>query len=161
MATSGVHPGGIMAGRLGRPYPARLPVALGGDCPSAPLPGRAQQVAGKCNLLSTKAVFYEGELWLIDDYTELVASRFDFLDGRATLVVRDTLKIDPDIDAKVLADRLHKVHNLDTIICTPEQMGALQARMGLNEGSLVDSTKEQKEEKEEEEGIGNVGNLRL
>ena len=124
-------------------------------------PAALKEVASrKCDLFKTKAIFHAGELWLIDDDTELMASRFDYLDGKATLVVNDTLELDPAIDPKVLADRLDRVHNLDTILCTPEQMGALQARMGLNEGQLVDATKE-KEEKPKEEGIGNVGTLKL
>jgi hypothetical protein len=114
----------------------------------------------KCNMLKTKAIFYEGELWLVEEETELPPSRFEYLEGKATLVVRDTLKIDPKIEPKVLAERLHKVHNLDTILCTPEQMGALQARLGLNEGEFEDSTKGEEEEGEEE-GMGNVGHLRL
>ncbi len=117
-------------------------------------------LATKCNLLESKAIFYEGELWHITDEAELLLSRFDYLEGKATLVVRDHLTLAADIEPQVLADRLHKIHNLDTIACTPAQMGAVQARLGLNEGELVDSTTEEKEE-EEEEGIGNVGHLAL
>lgn len=118
-------------------------------------------LAKKGNLLKTKAIFYEGELWLIEEKTELHPSRFEYLKGQATLVVRDALKIDPQIEPKLLAERLSKVHNLDAILCTPEQMGALQARLGLNEGEFKDSTKEEEEETAEEEGMGNVGYLRL
>jgi len=121
-------------------------------CPAA----LKEVVARKCPLLETKAVFYEGELWLIDEPAELPASRFEYLEGRATLVVREPLRISPGVEPRTLADRLHKIHNLDTIVCTAEQMGAIQARLGLNEGRLVDSSRE-----EESEGIGNVGTLKL
>ena len=46
-------------------------------------------------------------------------------------------------------------------------MGALQARMGLNEGILVDTSREEEEKphteekREKEERIGSVGTLRL
>ena len=120
-------------------------------------------MAQKCDVLKTRTIFYEGKLWLVDDATELVPSRFDFLEGKATLVVRDLLTIDPEIDLKVLAEGLDKVHNFDTIRCTPGQMGAIQARMGIDEGSLIDSTKkeEEKEEKKDENRIGNAGHLKL
>jgi hypothetical protein len=75
--------------------------------------------------------------------------------------VTDALKIDPRIDPGILADRLDKVHNLDTISCTPEQMGALQARMGQNKGRLIDPTQEKAASQEEEDRIGNAGTLRL
>jgi hypothetical protein len=122
-----------------------------------------ETMAAKCDVIKTKTIFYEGELLLIDDQTELIPSRFDYLEGKATLVVRDLLTISPDVDPKVLADSLHKVHNMEAIRCTPEQMGAIQARMGLNEGRLIDSTKkeENKEEKKDENKIGNVGHLKL
>ncbi|MFA6108039.1 MAG: hypothetical protein WDA75_04640 [Candidatus Latescibacterota bacterium] len=124
-------------------------------------PARLREVlARKCDLLQTKAVFYEGELWLIDESTTLVPARFDYLEGKATLVVRDRLEITPDLEPRVLADRLDKVHNLDCIRCTPAQMAALQARLGLNQGEFQDSTRPD-EEDEEESGIGNVGVLRL
>ena len=128
-------------------------------CPAA----LQEVVAQKCDVLKTRTIFYEGKLWLVDDATELVPSRFDFLEGKATLVVRDLLTIDPEIDLKVLAECLDKVHNFDTIRCTPGQMGAIQARMGIDEGALIDSTKkeEEKEEKKDENRIGNVGHLKL
>jgi len=122
-----------------------------------------ETIAAKCDVLKTKSIFYEGELLLVDDPTELIPSRFDYLEGKATLVVRDLLTISPDVDPKLLADRLHKVHNMEAIRCTPEQMGALQARMGLNEGVLIDTTakEEKKEEPKDENKIGNVGHLKL
>ena len=122
-----------------------------------------EMIAEKRDVLKTKTIFYEGELLLVNDPLELIPSRFDYLEGKATLVVRDLLTISPDVDPKMLAERLHKVHNMEAIRCTPEQMGAIQARMGLNEGALIDSTakEEKKEEKKEENKIGNVGHLKL
>ena len=84
-------------------------------------------------------ILYEGELWMVDDDLELVLTRFDFMDGIATVVVTGDLYIDPDIEPQVLADKLTKIHNLGVIHCTKAQMGAIQARMGLNEGAIIDS----------------------
>ncbi len=116
-------------------------------------------LARKCNLLENRVVLYEGTLWLVEDSTELVASQFDYLADKATLVVTGELKIAPDIDPKTLASRLAKVHNLGSIHCTPEQKAALQARLGLREGSISDSTKEEEEPEEEEEEKGGIGNV--
>ena len=124
-------------------------------------------LAARCDLLQTKAVFYEGELWHIEDKAELLPSRFEWLDGKATLLVRGDLRIAADIDPRVLADRLHKLHNLGRIVCTPEQIGALQARLGMDEGQLKaraagDRGKGGPEgAKAGKDGIHNVGYLRL
>ena len=66
------------------------------------------------------------------------------------------LTIGADIDPRVLADRLSKVHNLGEIRCTPDQMGAVQARLGINEGELVDST-----QAEAADAGSNIGYLTL
>jgi hypothetical protein len=113
----------------------------------------------KCNMLETKAVFYEGELWHIEDKSELLSSRFDYLAGKATLVVRDELHISPAIEPKLLAERLEKIHLFAEVYCTPEQMGAIQARLGINEGELIDPARVEREV--EEEGMGNIGHLAL
>ena len=112
----------------------------------------------KCDLMQTRSVFYEAELWLVEDESELVPSRFDYLEGRATLVVTGELAISPDVEPRVLAERLAKVHNLGEIYCTREQMGAIQVRLGLSKGELLESTLNFDTE---EGGIGNVGYLAL
>ena len=124
-------------------------------------------LAGRCDLLQTKAVFYEGELWHIEDKAELLPSRFEWLDGKATLLVRGDLRIAADIDPRVLADRLHKLHNLGRIVCTPEQIGALQARLGMDEGQLKARAAGDRGKggptggQGGKDGIHNVGYLRL
>jgi hypothetical protein len=109
-------------------------------------------IGRKCNILETQTIFYDGELWLVDGAESLSASRFEYLTGKATLVVTGVLALDPDLEPKVLADRLAKVHNQGVIKCTPEQRGAIQARLGLSEGLLG---------AEEEEGAAEEGTRRL
>ncbi|MFN8443372.1 MAG: hypothetical protein U0175_21525 [Caldilineaceae bacterium] len=115
-------------------------------------------LAKKCNLLETEAIFYEGELWLIDNETTLYASRFDYLEGKATLIVRGELKIAEDVEPKALAQHFAKVHNWGEIYCTPAQISALQARLGTNKGEFS-----QPAIKQEEDGnvIGNAAYLVL
>jgi hypothetical protein len=116
-------------------------------------------LAKKCNFLETRIVLYEGELWLVDDKHELKASRFDYLEGKATLVVSGEMTLDPEIAPKMLADRLAKVHNLGLIRCTPEQMAAIDARLGMRDGELQDSTPPEKPEPDEEaDGETKIGN---
>jgi hypothetical protein len=114
----------------------------------------------KCNILETETIFYDGELWLVDGAEELSASRFEYLTGQATLVVTGVLAIDPDLEPKVLADRLAKVHNQGVINCTPEQRGAIQARLGLSEG-LLGAEEEEGEPEEGSRRLGNVNHLVL
>ena len=114
----------------------------------------------KFNILETRAIFYEGELWLVDGSEQFSASRFEYLDGKATLVVTGALALDEDVEPGVLANRLAKVHNMGAIKCTPEQRGAIQARLGLNEGAIGAG----EEEEGPEEGaryLGNVNHLVL
>ena len=112
----------------------------------------------KCNMLKTQVVLYEGELWLVEDEQTLLPSRFDHLKGQATLVVLGGLTIAPDVDPQLLRERLAKVHNLGSITCTPEQMGIIEAQMGLSKGELADSTQVKPIG---EKGIDNVGYLKL
>lgn len=98
--------------------------------------GLKDVLARKCNPLETQITIYEGELWFVDSVLDLAASRFDYLEGKATVIVNGVLTVDPETDAQVLADRLAKVHNYGVIHCAPEQLGAIQARMGINTGVL-------------------------
>jgi hypothetical protein len=111
----------------------------------------------KIDMIGDRVVFYEGELWLFDEEHTLRASRFEFLDGKATALVTGELRIEPDVEPSVLADRFHVVHNLGEIRCTPEQMGAIEARLGIHDGELLDSTPKEKEPLD----IGNVNVLAL
>jgi hypothetical protein len=125
-------------------------------CPAA----LKAQMSHKCNLLETQAIFYEGELWLVDGAEQLSASRFEYLTGKATLVVTGALVIDPDVEPKVLADRLAKVHNLGSIKCTPEQKGAIEARLGFKEG-MLGAVEEEGQPEEGTRRLGNVNHLVL
>ena len=97
-------------------------------------------MAKKSNWFETRAIFYDGELWVVDDERELPAYSFEMLEGKATLVVFGELRVDPAITPQTLSDRLDKVHNLGVIWCTPEQTEPIQARLGLRDGELEDST---------------------
>jgi hypothetical protein len=114
----------------------------------------------KCNILQTRAIFYEGALWLVDGSEQIAASRFEYLDGKATLVVTGALTLDEALEPGVLASRLAKVHNMGAIRCTPEQKGALQARLGLNEGIIGAGGGEDGSEKGTRY-LGNVNHMAL
>jgi len=140
---------------------AALTEALDGliltDLLIAPAPLRTA-LSKICNLLETTAIFYEGELWLIEGESTLHTSRFEYLDGKATLVVRGELTIGEDVDAPLLAQHFAKVHNFGEIHCTPAQMSALQARLGTNKGEFIH---ERTVADEDENVIGNAAYLVL
>ena len=100
----------------------------------------------KCDVTQNQLVLYEGTLWIIEDERELIPSTFEYLEGQVTLLVRGVVKISPEIEPSVIADRVAKIHNWGVISCTPGQMGAVQARLGISSGVLADSTKEEAED---------------
>jgi hypothetical protein len=67
------------------------------------------------------------------------------------------LTIDPAVEPALLAEKVKQIVNFGAIACTPAQMGAVQARLTIDEGELVDSTQEASGEL----SIGNVGHLTL
>ncbi len=124
-------------------------------------PSALRSVLGrKINLLETEAIFYEGELWLVESEMTLQPERFDYLEGKATLAVYGELSIAPEVEPKQLAHHFHKVYNWGEIRCTPAQMSALQARLGINKGEFVHTT-EPAATDENENTIGNVAYLAL
>ncbi|UCF09889.1 MAG: hypothetical protein JSW65_07480 [Candidatus Bipolaricaulota bacterium] len=116
-----------------------------------------ESVSPKLDLVADRAVFYEGTLWLFDKEHTLHASRFEYSEGKFTVLVTGELHIEPDVEPSVLADRFLAVHNLGEILCSPDQMGAIEARLGIQEGEIVDSKPKEKEEFD----IGNANVLTL
>jgi len=96
--------------------------------------GLKEVLSRKCDLLQTDFVFYE-----------LRRSRFDHLAKKATLFVEGELTIDPEVTGDLLIDRIAKVHNRGIIRCPPDQLGAIEALLGISDGELVDVTEKKKE----------------
>ncbi len=125
-------------------------------CPAALKP----VLAKKCSLFDTRVTFYEGELWLVDDSSTLFPARFEALQGKATLVVSGELRLDPSVSPALLSGRLAKIHNYGVIACNPDQLSAVHALLGVNEGDILDSSAAEREP-EELGGIGNINYLAL
>jgi hypothetical protein len=123
-------------------------------CPQSLQPALAKV----CDLLNATVLFYEGELWLVDGTTDLHPSRFDYLDGKATLVVTGVLKIAPDVSPDALAARLAKVELYGVIECSLEQQAAIESRIGASEGVFQ---RPGGEADEPETRIGNANYLAL
>ena len=116
-------------------------------------------LAPRCDLMHDQVLFYAGALWIEDADSKLTAGRFAALDGAVTLFVDGVLEIDRNVPPSVLTEKLAQVHNFGTITCTAEQMGVLQARMGRNDGLLVDA--EEPQDDSTTQRIGNIGFLTL
>jgi hypothetical protein len=114
-------------------------------------------VKSRLDMIEDRVIFYGGDLWLFDEDQTLHASRFEYSEGKATALITGDLSIEPDVEPSVLADRFLVVHNLGEIRCSPEQMGAIEARLGIHEGDLRDSTAREKEHYD----IGNANVLTL
>jgi len=117
-----------------------------------------EAVKTKLDLVADRVIFYAGRLWLFDQDHTLHASRFGYTEGKITALVTGDLRIEPDVEPDVLADRLLVVHNFGDIRCSPEQMGAIEARLGIHKGDLRAS---RPEEEEEAYDIGNANILAL
>jgi hypothetical protein len=100
----------------------------------------------KCDLLETNVLFYEGELWMLEDEHVLRPARFIHLAGKATLLVTGELTIDRGLRSETLLERVAKIHNRGVIRCTPDQMGAIEALLGLHDGVLEDATRTSEQE---------------
>ena len=109
-----------------------------------------------CDLLANRIVFYQGELWVFDAEQVLRASRFEYLEGKATMVNTGELAIEPDVAPRTLADRMEAVHNFGKIVCSTDQMGAIEARMGINEGELTTPDKTDEAPTQYDMGYTNV-----
>lgn len=123
-------------------------------------------LAKKCDLLNTQVAYYQDQLWVVEDKMELTPARLDYLEGQYTLVVLDRVTIHPDVTPDSLAERFVKIHTFDRVTCTPEQMGVLQARLGIDKGSFSTPKPEKDKEKSKTdsdlyERIGGVGTLKL
>ncbi len=113
----------------------------------------------RLDMVEDRVIFYSGDLWVFDEDHTLHASRFEYSQGKATALVTGSLLIESDVEPAVLADRFHAVHNLGEIRCSPEQMGAIEARLGIHEGELESSAPS--EEETETYDIGNANVLAL
>ena len=110
-------------------------------------PQALQEAIGKvCDLLATQAIPYEGDLWLIDGETKLHPSRFDYLSGKATLVVDGDLTLEPDVRPETITTRIAKVHLTGIIRSTPEQRAALEALLGISDGIFEGLEEEPKDD---------------
>lgn len=147
----------IAAGVTAQTLDERLDSLIAEDMVVCPA-GLRDVVYRKCDPINSQIVFYDGELWMVDDETELVPSRFDFLEGKVTCVVSGELHISPDVKPGVLAEKFAAMHNFGEIYCTPEQRGAIEARMETNKGEILDSSGG---DDEPHEGMGNVAYLKL
>jgi len=119
--------------------------------------GLKEVLSRKCNLLQTEVVFYDGDLLLYDGEDVLRKTRFDHMSEKATIFVEGEVTIEPDVTGDLLTERIAKVHNRGVIRCSPDQLGAIEALLGISDGVLVDAT----ETKEKEYWIGNVHYLTL
>ena len=97
-------------------------------------------VARKCDPLESRAIYHEGELWLVDGEATLTSSRLDYLEAGTSLVVTGELAIDGDVDPARLYETFDCVHNLGEISCTASQRSALEARLGISDGEFTDTS---------------------
>jgi hypothetical protein len=103
-------------------------------CPAALSPVLGQ----KLDVLETDVLFYEGQLWLIEEGGSLSVASLERAEKKLAIVVLGALTVDADVSPELLADRVSVVHNRGMIAGTPDQMAILQLRLGSGEGDWVE-----------------------
>jgi hypothetical protein len=118
-------------------------------------------LAKKLNLLEANVVFYEGELIEMEGEHSLSAARLGMIPGKATLVVHGELNVKPDVTPEQILEKLAKVHYMGVIRANPVQIAAIEARVGIGEGSLEDNTAKPQEPEMDGNTIGNANYLEM
>jgi len=125
-------------------------------------PSRLKEVLSKkCDMLSSRAILYEGTLWYVDDDRELFADQFEYIDGPMTIFVRADLRVESDVSPQLLLDRIDKIHNLGDILCHPEHVAAIEARLGIRAGDLTVIREQEEEQQDDRPSIGNANYMVL
>jgi hypothetical protein len=115
-------------------------------------------LAQKCNLLKTKSIFYEGDLWIINEEQKFSTLHFQSIKGKITLINHGDISIDPEVSQELLEEKLVKIHNFGQINCNPEQSAVIRHHLGINEGNIADTPHV---EEDTSSGFGNVNVLVL
>jgi len=115
----------------------------------------------KCDMLNNRVVLYEGTLWYVDDGRQLLPDQFNYIDGLITIVVRAGMTIASDVSPEAILERIHKIHNLGDIVCQPEHVPAIEARLGIREGDVSTPKAEETDKADEGPSIGNANVLVL
>jgi hypothetical protein len=109
-------------------------------------------ISDKVDWSRSEVIFYQGDLWLIDDDRTLQSTTLESVKGKVTLVVEGQLNLPKGLDPVLFGKVVDKVHNLGSILCAPELMQALKAKLGISEGMISDTRHEHAEYEEVDEG---------
>ncbi len=104
-------------------------------------------ITEKTDWTKSDIIFYEGELWLIDGDRTLQQNTLAVAKGKATLVVLGQLTIAGDVDESSFNKTVDRIHNLGNLRCLPEHMQMVNAKIGMNEGNIEDTTEKHGHEK--------------
>jgi len=91
---------------------------------------------GTCDMLGNRVVLYEDNVWYVDNERQLLPEQFDYVEGRMTIVNRGDIEVVEDVSAQMLMEKVDKIHNLGDIVCGPDQISAIEARLGIRDGDI-------------------------
>jgi hypothetical protein len=121
-------------------------------CPRA----LGQTLADKCDMLEDRVVLYDGSVRVVSGEETLRVESLEFIEGPLTLVVTGELTIDDGLSSQQLADHVAQIINLGEIYCRPAQIGAIQARLTIDEGEIIELG-----ESQTADAAANIGYLAL
>lgn len=117
-------------------------------------------LTSKCDMLGNRVILYEHSVWYVNNDRQLLAEQFDYVEGAMTIVNRGDLEIAEDVSAETLMAKIDKIHNLGDITCEPDQISAIEARLGIRDGD-VNSRKPKPPVSETQPTLGNANMLVL
>jgi hypothetical protein len=112
--------------------------------------GCKDALSEKVDWTRSDVIFYQGDLWLIDNSRTLQTASLEPVKGKITLVVEGQLTLSRELDPTLFGKVVDKIHNLGAIRCPTELMQALKAKMGISEGDISDTNHAKHESAEEE-----------
>lgn len=110
-------------------------------------------LADKVDWTRSDVVYYQGDMWLIDDDRTLDVETLKSTKGKATLVVLGQLSIDPKVEPAMFSKVVDRIHLLGNLRCSRELMPTVREKLGTRDGNIEDIAHKHNEiEPDDEEG---------
>ena len=104
----------------------------------------------KVDWTRSEVIYYQGDMWLIDNSRTLQNASLEAVKGKITLVNMGELKLAKDLNLALFTKVVDRVHNLGNILCPTELWPSLKSKLGISEGSISEPVNPSEDIHEEE-----------
>ncbi len=108
-------------------------------------------------MLGNRVVLYEDNVWYVDNERQLLPEQFDYVEGNMTIINRGDIEVVEAVSAQMLMEKVAKIHNLGHIVYGPDQISAIEARLGVRDGDI----KVRKPDEPEDKSQPTLGNANV